>query len=146
MASQSQLDTLIELARIASDEAAKRLGVALRTTQENEDKLQMLHGYREDYAQRFETSMAAGMTPMAYRNFQAFLDKLDMAVKGQKEVSLQARQRSERERSNWQDSERKRMSYTTLSNRAQQQAQQVEAKRDQKLMDEHAARQAYYNR
>ncbi len=146
MASQSQLDTLIELARIASDEAAKRLGVALRTTQENEEKLQMLHGYREDYAQRFETSMAAGMTPMAYRNFQAFLDKLDTAVKGQKEVSLQARQRSERERSNWQDSERKRMSYTTLSNRAQQQAQQVEAKRDQKLMDEHAARQAYYNR
>jgi flagellar FliJ protein len=146
MASQSQLDTLIELARIASDEAAKRLGVALRTTQENEDKLQMLQGYREDYAQRFETSMAAGMTPMAYRNFQAFLDKLDTAVKGQKEVSLQARQRSERERSNWQDSERKRMSYTTLSNRAQQQAQQVEAKRDQKLMDEHAARQAYYNR
>lgn len=146
MASQSQLDTLIELARIASDEAAKRLGIALRTTQENEEKLQMLHGYREDYAQRFETSMAAGMTPMAYRNFQAFLDKLDTAVKGQKEVSLQARQRSERERSNWQDSERKRMSYTTLSNRAQQQAQQVEAKRDQKLMDEHAARQAYYNR
>jgi flagellar FliJ protein len=146
MASQSQLDTLIELARIASDEAAKRLGVALRTTQENEDKLQMLQGYREDYAQRFETSMAAGMTPMAYRNFQAFLDKLDTAVKGQKEVSLQARQRSERERSNWQDSERKRMSYTTLSNRAQQQAQQVEAKRDQKLMDEHAARQAYYKR
>jgi flagellar FliJ protein len=146
MASQSQLDTLIELARIASDEAAKRLGVALRATQETEDKLQMLHGYREDYAQRFEASMAAGMTPMAYRNFQAFLDKLDTAVKGQKEVSLQARQRSERERNNWQDSERKRMSYTTLSNRAQQQAQQVEAKRDQKLMDEHAARQAYYNR
>jgi flagellar FliJ protein len=146
MASQSQLDTLIELARIASDEAAKRLGAALRVTKENEEKLDMLSGYRGDYAERFDAAMAAGMTPMAYRNFQAFLDKLDNAIKGQQQVLLQARQRSERERSNWQDSERKRMSYTTLSNRAQQQAQQVEAKRDQKLMDEHAARQAYYNR
>ena len=146
MASQSQLDTLIELARTASDETAKRLGAALRVTQENEDKLQMLNGYRGDYAQRFDAAMAAGMTPMAYRNFQAFLDKLDTAVNGQQQVLLQARQRSERERSNWQESERKRMSYTTLSNRAQQQAQQLEAKRDQKLMDEHAARQAYYKR
>jgi flagellar FliJ protein len=146
MASQSQLDTLIELARTASDETAKRLGAALRVTQENEDKLQMLNGYRGDYAERFDLAMASGMTPMAYRNFQAFLDKLDTAVKGQQQVLLQARQRSERERSNWQDSERKRMSYTTLSNRAQQQAQQLEAKRDQKLMDEHAARQAYYKR
>jgi flagellar FliJ protein len=146
MASQSQLDTLIELARIASDEAAKRLGAALRAVQENEEKLQMLNGYRDDYAQRFDAAMAIGMTPMAYRNFQAFLEKLDSAIKGQQEIVLQARQRSERERSSWQDSERKRMSYTTLSNRAQQQAQQLEAKRDQKLMDEHAARQAYYKR
>jgi flagellar FliJ protein len=146
MASQSQLDTLIELARTASDETAKRLGAALRVTQDNEEKLQMLHGYRGDYAERFDLAMANGMTPMAYRNFQAFLDKLDNAVAGQQQVLLQARQRSERERSNWQDSERKRMSYTTLSNRAQQQAQQLEAKRDQKLMDEHAARQAYYKR
>jgi len=146
MASQTQLDTLIELARIAADEAAKRLGAALRAVQENEEKLQMLNGYRDDYAQRFGAAMAAGMTPMAYRNFQVFLDKLDSAIKGQKEIVLHARQRSERERSHWQDSERKRMSYTTLSNRAQQQAQQVEAKRDQKLMDEHAARQAHYNR
>jgi flagellar FliJ protein len=146
MASQSQLDTLIELAQTASDETAKRLGAALRVTQENQEKLQMLNGYRADYAERFDAAMAAGMTPMAYRNFQAFLDKLDLAVKGQQQVLLQAQQRSERERSNWQDSERKRMSYTTLSNRAQQQAQQAEAKRDQKAMDEHAARQAYYKR
>lgn len=146
MASQSQLDTLIELARIASDEAAKRLGVALRAVQENEEKLQMLNGYHDDYALRFDAAMVVGMTPMAYRNFQAFLDKLDSAIKGQQDIVLQAGQRSERERRHWQDSERKRMSYTTLSNRAQQQAQQVEAKRDQKLMDEHAARQAHYNR
>lgn len=46
----------------------------------------------------------------------------------------------------WQLAERKRMSYTTLNNRAQEQALKLENKRDQKAMDEHAARQAYYKR
>ena len=146
MASLSQLETLIDLARRATDDAAKRLGAALKAAADCEQKLQMLLGYRDDYAARFETTMAAGMTPMTYRNFQAFLGKLDNAITGQQEVLRHARRRSEQEKAAWQASERKRMSYTTLENRAQQQAQQVEAKRDQKLMDEHAARQAYYKR
>jgi flagellar FliJ protein len=146
MASPSQLATLIDLARRETDEAAKRLGNALKMVEDCEQKLEMLAGYRNDYAQRFETSLAAGMTPMAYRNFQAFLDKLDNAVKGQVEAVQKARKRSEQEKALWQVCERKRMSYTTLDNRAQQEAMRLEAKRDQKAMDEHAARQAYYKR
>ncbi|MET3130576.1 flagellar FliJ protein [Oxalobacteraceae bacterium GrIS 1.11] len=146
MASRSQLTTLIDLARRASDDAAKRLGAALKALADAEQKLQMLSGYRDDYATRFEQTLAAGMTPMAYRNFQAFMGKLDNAIAGQEEVVGHARRRSEQEKTAWQESERKRMSYTTLESRAQQEALKVEAKRDQKAMDEHAARQAYYKR
>jgi flagellar FliJ protein len=146
MASPSQLATLIDLARRDTDAAAKRLGNALKMVEDSEQKLDMLVGYRNDYAQRFETSLGAGMTPMAYRNFQAFLDKLDNAVKGQVDAVQKARQRSEHEKTLWQACERKRMSYTTLDNRAQQEALRLEAKRDQKAMDEHAARQAYFKR
>ena len=46
----------------------------------------------------------------------------------------------------WQASERKRLSYRTLNERAATEALRVENKRDQKQMDEHAARQAYYKR
>jgi flagellar FliJ protein len=46
----------------------------------------------------------------------------------------------------WQESERKRLSYRTLSARAAQEALKVENKRDQKAMDEHAARSAHYKR
>ena len=106
----------------------------------------MLVGYRADYAQRFEANMANGITPMAYRNFQAFMLKLDSAITGQQQVVQHAQARSEQEKARWQDAERKRMSYTTLNNRAQEQALKLENKRDQKAMDEHAARQAYYKR
>lgn len=146
MASSAQLETLIDLARRESDAIAKRLGVALKSLEDARAKAAMLVGYRDDYAKRFETSMAAGMTPMAYRNFQAFLDKLDQAIKGQQELVDHALRRSEHEKVVWQASERKRMSYSTLADRAREEALKLEAKRDQKAMDEHAARQAYYKR
>ncbi|MDB5597934.1 MAG: fliJ, partial [Hyphomicrobiales bacterium] len=46
----------------------------------------------------------------------------------------------------WQASERKRLSYRSLNERAAAETLRVENKRDQKQMDEHAARQAYYKR
>lgn len=146
MASSSQLETLIDLARRETDAAAKRLGAALKMVADAEKQQDMLNGYRDDYAKRFETQLGAGMTPMAYRNFQAFLDKLEAAIKGQAEVVRHAQVRSEQEKATWQTAERKRMSYTTLQNRAAEQALKLENKRDQKAMDEHAARQAYYKR
>ena len=146
MASPSQLATLIDLAQRETDDCAKRLGAALKALDDCRQKLDMLSGYRDDYAQRFEASMSNGITPMAYRNFQAFMVKLDSAIQGQQQVVEHAQARSENEKMRWQLAERKRMSYTTLNNRAQEQALKLENKRDQKPMDEHAARQAYYKR
>jgi flagellar FliJ protein len=57
-----------------------------------------------------------------------------------------AEARSSHEKTAWQNSERKRMSYSTLNDRADAAALKLENKRDQKQMDEHAARQAYYKR
>ena len=146
MASKAQLETLMNLARRETDDAAKRLGAALKVVDEAKQKHQMLAGYREEYAKRFEAAQQAGITPMAYRNFQAFMEKLDVAVKGQLDMIKHAEYRSEQEKAAWQASERKRMSYSTLNDRADAEALKLENKRDQKQMDEHAARQAYYKR
>jgi flagellar FliJ protein len=146
MATRSPLETLIELAERETDDAAKLLGAAIRAAKEHENKLGMLQGYRDDYADRLQTTLGTGITPMQYRNFQAFLAKLDNAIAGQLEFVSIAKQRIEIERSTWQAAERKRMSYNTLQKRADKEALQRENKRDQKMMDEHANRQAFYKR
>jgi flagellar FliJ protein len=146
MASKAQLETLIDLARRETDDAAKRLGAALKAVDDATQKHQMLAGYRDEYVKRFEEAQAAGITPMAYRNFQAFMEKLDVAVKGQLDLIRHAEYRSAQEKTAWQNAERKRMSYSTLNERAAADALKLENKRDQKQMDEHAARQAYYKR
>lgn len=146
MASTQQLETLIDLARRETDDAAKRLGAALKAVADAEEKLNMLVGYRDEYGRRFDASQQQGITPMAYRNFQAFMEKLDTAIKGQQEIVRHNKVRGDQEKQLWQDAERKRMSYSTLRDRAEAQELKKEAKRDQKAMDEHASRQAFFKR
>ena len=146
MATSSALDTLIELASKETDEAAKRLGRAIRNGEDAEQKLQLLFQYRDDYMERFHRNLQSGLSASGYRNFQLFLDKLDEAIKGQQRVVQDAQQRVSRERGSWQSCERKRMSYDTLATRAQKVQQLKETRREQKQTDEFAARQLFYKR
>lgn len=146
MANASALDTLIDLAQRESDAAARRLGAALKAVEDGEQKLQMLHGYRDDYANKLDAAQMAGITPFAYQNFVAFLGKLEQAIDGQREVLKHARVKAEMEKKGWQESERKRLSYRTLNERAALEALALESKRDQKMMDDHAARTARHKR
>lgn len=146
MALPSALDTLIELATKQTDEAAKRLGRAIRTEEEAAQKLQLLLQYRDDYLDRFQANLQAGLSASGYRNFQLFLGKLDEAIKGQQRIVQDTQRRVSNERGAWQDSERKRMSYDTLATRASRALQLKETRRDQKQTDEFAARQLLYKR
>jgi len=146
MAHPSALETLIELATTETEDAAKRLGMAIKAAADTQSKLDLLCGYREEYAARFQNSLTTGLTAMGYRNFQLFLDKLDIAVATQQQVVMEANKRVDERRVAWQAGEKKRMSYGTLAARALQQARHLENKRDQKAMDEHAARQYLYKK
>ena len=146
MANTSALDTLIDLAQRDSDAIAKRLGVALKNVEEAEQKLVMLDGYRDEYVRKLDAAQTNGITPFAYANFVAFMGKLDNAVNGQQEVIKHAQYKADTERKALQESERKRLSYRTLNERAAAQALAIETKRDQKMMDDFAARSARFNR
>lgn len=140
MANITAIHTLMELATREVDEFAKRLGVAVRANEEHEQKLTMLLQYREDYANRCQQDLSAGLTTLGYQNFRVFLNKLDDAIDGQREIVRQSSLLIETERHAWQGAERKRMSFDTLAHRAQQQAQLQSLRRDQKSTDEYATR------
>lgn len=142
----SPLDTLIDLATKEVEEATQNLGAAIRIGEEAQQKLALLLQYRDDYAARAQTGCIAGINAMEYRNIQAFLCKLDSAITGQQEIARSAQTRITERKITWQECERKRMSYGTLSNRAGKKKIQTELRRDQKMMDEHAARRTVYNK
>ena len=146
MAQASALETLIDLAQRDSDAAAKRLGAALKAVEDAEQKLQMLVGYRDEYVRKLDAAQLSGITPFQYQNFVAFIAKLDNALNGQREVVKHAEYKANTERTAWQESERKRLSYRTLNERAAAEALKIENKRAQKMLDDHAARTVRHQR
>ena len=140
MATRSALNTLIDLANKEADEAAKRLGEVLRIRDEASQKLDLLQQYRDDYAQRCQTSLANGISATHFNNYRVFMQKLDHAIAGQQTVVSHAEQRAEQARLVWQACEQKKMSFVTLSDRANKEDARREVWRDQKQNDEHAAR------
>jgi flagellar FliJ protein len=144
MASPSALHTLIELANKETDEAAKRLGAALRVCEEAGQKLDLLLQYRDDYALRCQSSLAVGISTTHFNNFQVFMQKLDHAIAGQQKVVSDANDRAMQARAAWLVCEQKKMSFVTLADRASKENIRRELYRDQKQNDEHAARRALH--
>jgi flagellar protein FliJ len=140
MASSSAINMLIELATKECDKAAQELGKSIRIADETEKKLTLLLQYREDYRMRLQTNQAEGVSIEGYRNFQIFLEKLEQAISGQQHIVHESKKRVEICQKTWQSAEHKKMSYDTLAERKQKEAQRKESRRDQKETDEHAAR------
>ena len=143
---KSPISTMIEIAVKDSEDAAKRLGKAIKAHEETEKQLSLLSQYRKDYELRFQDNAAKGISAAQYLNFQAFINKLDGAVDGQKQVVRDAEHKIKMAREQWQESEKKRLSYDTLNNRAISVRQKQEAKLEQKQTDELAARTLFYNK
>lgn len=144
MVPQSTLTTLIDMAEKLTDEAAARLGAAVRQVDDLQNKLNLLKKYREDYSLKMQADLKAGRDMQHIRNFQQFMGKIDDAIHGQQQLVNDAQKRVLTEKINWQENEKKRMSYSTLEERAQKAQLKIDNKRDQLQSDEHAARQTYF--
>lgn len=140
MANPSVIETLIELTTQQSEEAAKRLGQATRQSEQAQEKLDLLQQYRQEYVDQLQTQMSNGLSVAGHANFLRFIQGLDRAISQQDAAVLQSKYLVERERDSWREHERKRLSYGTLVQRAQQQALRQANRQDQKQTDERAAR------
>lgn len=139
MTKHSALDTLMELAQLRTDEAAKRLGALNAQGLDMEAKLELLIQYRNEYLARFQASMRQGITASDWRNYQDFLDKLDAAIAQQREMVASVRQRVEAGEIAWQSARRTLKSYGTLAQRQARVREQRVARHEQKETDERAS-------
>jgi flagellar FliJ protein len=139
MTKHSALDTLMELAQLRTDEAAKRLGALNAQGLDMETKLDLLVQYRNEYHTRFQASMRQGISASDWRNYQDFLDKLDAAIVQQREMVVSVRQRVEASEIAWQSARRTLKSYGTLAQRQARAQEQRMARHEQKETDERAS-------
>jgi flagellar FliJ protein len=131
-----RLKPIRQVAQVRERDAARAFGDAQRRLQEEEQRLTELEAYRNEYLQRFRALQQQGITVAQLLEYQAFLGKLEAAVRHQEEVVQQRRGDSERRMAAWSE----RRTHTRAMDRAVENLTQAEVKageqRDQKAQDE----------
>ena len=142
MRSRFHLQPLLDLAQTRTDDAARKLGELIASERSVEQKLKQLEDYRQEYHERFMQAVRDGIGPDAWRNFTAFISRLDDAITAQRRIVEQSRQQTAQGQQSWLNQRNRLKAFDTLSQRHQAGVARSEAKQEQKLTDEHAARRS----
>lgn len=144
MSKPFHLQSLLNLAQINNDSVTRRLGELSRQQHDTQAQLETLQQYRRDYQARMQSASQQGTNPALLRNFQEFIYKLDAAIVQQLRVVEQSKLSMQTGRNEYANSQRKLMSFNTLQQRHFEQELKIEAKQEQKSMDEHTGRVSAY--
>lgn len=143
MPNKLPLDTLTDLARNKTDDAARQLGVLQNAQATADQKLALLLQYRQDYSDQLQALMENGLPSAQWHNYRNFLATLDGAIKQQQAIAMQAASRLDHGRSEWQQHKRRLNSFDTLGERLRRQELAIGARREQRDSDERAARRFF---
>lgn len=144
MSTPFHLQALLNLAQINSTSVTRRLGELSRQQHATQAQLEILQQYRRDYQTRMQSESQLGTNPALLRNFQEFIYKLDAAIVQQLKVVEQSHLSMQAGRNEYANSQRKLKSFDTLQQRHFEQQHKVEARQEQKAMDEHTGRASAY--
>lgn len=141
MSAPFPLKPLLDLTVTRMDEAARRLGELIASEQEGARKLELLQNYRAEYEARFQEAARNGIGPEAWRNFSAFLGRIDDAIAAQRANVDQSRQRTAVGQQAWLAQRNKVKAFDTLQQRHEAGEARKSARQEQKFLDEHSAKQ-----
>lgn len=131
----AQLRGTLEAQRKTLDE---RLRGAEQRATEAEGRCAELQRYRDEYAGSFTARAAAGLVGAGLRDYQAFLARLDEAVRQQRQVALRAAAELEFERQRWMDAAGQVKAVEAVGARWDAEQQRMDQRREQLDTDEHA--------
>jgi flagellar FliJ protein len=134
----------LNLAQIKNESATRRLGQLNKQQHDTQIQLETLQQYRKDYQTRMQESSQNAIDPALLRNFQEFINKLDLAIAQQTKAVEQSKLSTQMGRGEFSNTQRKLKSFDTLQQRHIETQIKAEAKLEQRAMDEHTGRSAAY--
>jgi flagellar FliJ protein len=136
MTRSDRLKPIQQVAQVRERDAARAAGESQRRLQEEEQRLAELETYRDEYLQRFRALQQQGITVAQLLEYQAFIGKLEAAIRHQGEIVQLRRADAERRMAAWTD----RRTHTRAMDRAVENLAEEERaagdRRDQKALDD----------
>ncbi|NLS13231.1 flagella biosynthesis chaperone FliJ [Vibrio sp. SM6] len=134
----SAFDFLLEQATERENNAVLALNKAQSELESYYQQVAQIERYRLDYCAQLVERGQAGLTASQYGHLNRFLTQLDETLTKQKQAEGHFKQQVQHCEEHWLEMRKQRKSYQWMLDKKQQQRQQLEAKREQKMMDEFA--------
>ncbi|WP_456255050.1 flagellar export protein FliJ [Pseudomonas iridis] len=132
----ARLAPVVDMAEKAEKTAVQRLGYFQGQVKVAESKLADLNAFRLDYSQQWIVRGSTGVSGQWLLGFQGFLAQLDTAVDQQRQSLVWHQNNLDKARDEWQKAFAKVEGLRKLVQRYREEAQRLEDKREQKLLDE----------
>ena len=119
---------------------AEALAVSERRVSESEAKLAELQNYHDSYVRSFAMRAGAGIDGAMARDYQAFLGRLEEALRQQGQIVIRARAQRDSEMQNWQGAAQRAEAVGQMVKRFQTEEARALDRREQAESDERSAR------
>jgi len=149
MVPSKRFEPVQRIAKSREDNAARELGHSQRRMQEQENKLEELKSYHQEYLDRFAEASRNGMSASQLQEYRAFMCKLETAIDAHlilvgKEISKKVVHASHIECSSCKDEWKQKRVRTQALGKVMDRFETTEKKaaesREQKESDEHGQR------
>jgi flagellar FliJ protein len=140
MSPSKRLKPVQRFAASKEQEAARVMGQAKKSLQQEEAKLEQLKLYHQEYLIRFQQMSAQGINATQLQEYRAFLAKLDEAIKQQQEVVAASVVNHSSTKNTWKKKHSRTQALNKAVERFRKQEQTIADKREQKENDEHSQR------
>ena len=136
MAELSQLKMLLDLEQQREDKTAKDFAEVQQQVQDNQMRLDGMSKYRLDYLNQLQQRGQGGIQSMQVSQYHAFVGKLDEGVEQLHHEVVKLQQVLAQRKERWLAQRRKRESIEHLIKEKEKRAQKVQARKEQKNLDD----------
>lgn len=140
MSPSKRLKPVQRFAHSKEQKAARIMGQAKKSLQQEEAKLEQLKQYHQEYLERFKQVAAVGMNANQLQEYRAFLAKLDEAIKQQQEVVAASAINHSSTKRVWKKKHSRTQALNKAVDRFQEEEKKIANRQEQKENDEHSQR------
>lgn len=142
MKRSKRLQTIVDLHVVQEKDALQIMGHCQRKLEEQQNQLEHLKTYREEYMVKLAERQKMGLNVSQLLEFRAFAEKLDKAIDGQRQAVATQERDFHRAQVKWEECHQRTKSLEKLSEMALAEEIKLENKREQHEQDARAARSA----
>jgi flagellar FliJ protein len=136
MSPSKRLKPVQRFAASKEQKAARMMGQAKKSLQQEETKLQQLKQYHQEYLERFKQMAEKGMSATQLQEYRAFLSRLDEAIDQQQQVVAESTVNHRSTRNFWQQKHSRTQALNKAVDRFREQEQKRADKHEQKENDD----------